>query len=268
MGKQGKGHLILIASPPCQHTALKGWQVWEGNICACGLCISESICWGTQSLLSFLFLCTTAQRSAHSMGGSTQLYWDRRKQVESHVLHANSDYRATPPNAALTFRLQRQISTHWKWWWKLQAASWQRLEIKVYFNSTPEAAWTLLESKPGLQMVLSRWFLSEHWQNLLPFEQSVIKSSKTLEPANNVSVSQDKHEEALLISKHKTLERELIWVKFWYCPGDKPVVPLEGIKTDLPQLASGVSESKLEIHLHRLKIEQQCWGSETDDTEE
>lgn len=144
-----------------------------------------------QSLLSFLFLCTTAQRSAHSMGGSTQLHWDWRKQMESHVLHTSSDYRVTPPNPASTFRLQRQISRHWKRWWRLQAAPWQRLEIKVYFNSTPEAAWTLLESKPGLWMVLLRWFLSEHWQNLQPFEQSLIKSSKTLEPANNVPVSQD-----------------------------------------------------------------------------
>lgn len=105
-------------------------------------------------------------------------------------------------------------------------------------------------------------------QNLRLFEPSLIKSSKALKPANNVPVSQDKCEKALLISKHKTLERELIWVKFWYCLKDKPVVLLKGngiTKTDLPQLASGISQSNLEMYLHRVESKQLGM---TDDTEE
>lgn len=57
---------------------------------------------------------------------------------------------------------------------------------------------------PGVQTLNGfEWFcwvgfsVSEHWQNLWPFEQSLIMSSKTLKPANTISVSQDTQEETL-----------------------------------------------------------------------
>lgn len=193
--------------------------------------------------------------------------------MENHVLHTSSDYRATPPNTASTLRLQRQISTHWKWWWRFQAALWQRLEIKVYFNSTPEVAWTFLESKlwmvlNGSVELVSQWVSTDKTSGHLNSHWS--RQAKLSTCQHYFCISRYSRRDSIIL-KHKTLKRQLIWVKFWYCLRDKRVVPPKGnaiIKTDLPQLASGKSESNLGIHLHRQESEQLCWGSETDDTEE
>lgn len=88
-------------------------------------------------------------------------------------------------STASTLRLQRQISTHWKRWWRFQAAPWQRLEIKVYFNSTPEVAWTFLESKlwmvlNGSVELVSQWALTKPLAHLNSHWSSQAKLSNLL----------------------------------------------------------------------------------------